>query len=421
MAVSSGTPSSSQPAATGAPALPACSGRRAAPARRHRSPRAWREHQADRHRCPRPVTAQHIAARHRHVQIGASSAATASTTSPSAALAADQRDELAAGTPPAASIARRTLRPSTRAWRPGAARPRPPGRALPAAAVGRRACDAHSRATSGGAGSARKLRVPSSWCSTNGVSTRAERASLSRSARVETPFVLHHEDGSRSFLAEPAPPAALARLCARTPAGLEPLTAALAPEVWGDLRRSAKRAVLGRNVRRLIDATGGVPRGELVTLVGGCAADGEVLDAIAAELAPLDVPWRAASARPSRAARGGRGRTRARARAGERSRVIALLADPGAGSAVAPRRRRLRGRRRAARDGHRRGRAAGARRARRRAARRWGSASAWTPGAAASRWPPRRGAPTSKAPPTARSGGRRAASRPAARSERVAR
>ena len=34
----------------------------------------------------------------------------------------------------------------------------------------------------------------------------AERAKRARSARVETPFTLHHEDGSRSFLGEPAPP-----------------------------------------------------------------------------------------------------------------------------------------------------------------------------------------------------------------------
>jgi hypothetical protein len=32
-----------------------------------------------------------------------------------------------------------------------------------------------------------------------------------------------------------------------------------------------------------------VPPGELVTLVGGSAADGEVVDAVAAELADLDV------------------------------------------------------------------------------------------------------------------------------------
>jgi len=53
----------------------------------------------------------------------------------------------------------------------------------------------------------------------------------------------------------------------------EPLASTLAPEVWGGLRRSAKQAVIGRNVRRAIDAAGGVPRGELVTLVGGCASD----------------------------------------------------------------------------------------------------------------------------------------------------
>ena len=33
----------------------------------------------------------------------------------------------------------------------------------------------------------------------------------------------------------------------------------------------------------------GVPRGELVTLVGGCAGDPEVIEAVAAELGDLDV------------------------------------------------------------------------------------------------------------------------------------
>jgi hypothetical protein len=117
----------------------------------------------------------------------------------------------------------------------------------------------------------------------------AERAKRHRSARVETPFVLHHEDGSRTFLGEPAEPAALAHLCVLAGASPEPLASTLAPEVWGSLRRSAKAAVIGRNVRRAIDAAGGVPRGELVTLVGGCAADPEVIDAAAAELGDLDV------------------------------------------------------------------------------------------------------------------------------------
>jgi Diol dehydratase reactivase ATPase-like domain len=57
----------------------------------------------------------------------------------------------------------------------------------------------------------------------------------------------------------------------------------------GGLRRAAKRDVLAVNVRRAVDAIGGVPRGELVTLVGGSAADGEVVDVVAAELADLDL------------------------------------------------------------------------------------------------------------------------------------
>ena len=117
----------------------------------------------------------------------------------------------------------------------------------------------------------------------------AERAKRHRSVRVETPFTLHHEDGSRSFLGEPAPPSALARLCSVDGKALVPLPAPLAPEVWRGLRRAAKREVLGLNVKRALDAAGGVPRGELVLLVGGCAADGEVLDIVAAELDEHDV------------------------------------------------------------------------------------------------------------------------------------
>jgi diol dehydratase reactivase alpha subunit len=117
----------------------------------------------------------------------------------------------------------------------------------------------------------------------------AERAKRHRSARVETPFTLHHEDGSRTFLGEPAPPHTLARICALDGRTLVALPAPLAPEVWRGLRRAAKRDVLGLNVRRAIDAVGGVPRGELVLLVGGCATDGEVLDVIAAELEGHDL------------------------------------------------------------------------------------------------------------------------------------
>jgi hypothetical protein len=117
----------------------------------------------------------------------------------------------------------------------------------------------------------------------------AERAKRHRSARVETPFTLHHEDGSRSFLGEPAPPAALARLCAVDGSTLAPLPAQLAPEIWRGLRQAAKRDVLGGNLRRALEAVGGLPRGELVLLVGGCATDREVLDLVAAEVEDYDL------------------------------------------------------------------------------------------------------------------------------------
>jgi hypothetical protein len=47
--------------------------------------------------------------------------------------------------------------------------------------------------------------------------------------------------------------------------------------------------VLGFNVRRAMDAVGGVPDGELILLVGGCATDHEVLDVVAGELDGHDV------------------------------------------------------------------------------------------------------------------------------------
>jgi hypothetical protein len=117
----------------------------------------------------------------------------------------------------------------------------------------------------------------------------AERAKRRPSVRPETPFVLHHEDGSRSFRGEPVSPVAVARLCVDEGKALVPLEAGLAPEVWRGLRRAAKRDVIARNVRRALEAAGGAPRGELVTLVGGSACDGEVVDVVAAELADRDL------------------------------------------------------------------------------------------------------------------------------------
>ena len=120
---------------------------------------------------------------------------------------------------------------------------------------------------------------------------RAERAKQLPSVHVETPFILRHEDGGRTFLHQPAPPAAVAHLCVaeRREGSLDPLTTDLAPELWGRLRRAAKRDVIAGNLRRAIEAVGGLPAGELAILVGGCAEDGEVVDEVALALADLDL------------------------------------------------------------------------------------------------------------------------------------
>ena len=120
---------------------------------------------------------------------------------------------------------------------------------------------------------------------------RAERAKRLPSVHVETPFILRHEDGTRTFLQRPAPAPAIAHLCIaeRRGGALDPLPTSLTPELWSRLRRAAKRDVLATNVRRAAEAIGGLPAGELVVLVGGCAADPEVVGEIALALADLDL------------------------------------------------------------------------------------------------------------------------------------
>ena len=120
-------------------------------------------------------------------------------------------------------------------------------------------------------------------------SESAELAKRTSSVRVETPFVLLHEDGTRSFRSEPAPPATLARLCTYRAEALEPIGSHHSPEAWARLRREAKHAVIGTNVRRALAATGGARPGELVTLVGGSACDREIVAIVDHALRDLDV------------------------------------------------------------------------------------------------------------------------------------
>ena len=47
--------------------------------------------------------------------------------------------------------------------------------------------------------------------------------------------------------------------------------------------------MIAANLRRAIDAVGGLPRGELAVLVGGCAEDAEVVGEVALALADLDL------------------------------------------------------------------------------------------------------------------------------------
>ncbi len=47
--------------------------------------------------------------------------------------------------------------------------------------------------------------------------------------------------------------------------------------------------MLGGNLRRALDAAGGLPHGALLLLVGGCATDAEVLDLVATEVEDRDL------------------------------------------------------------------------------------------------------------------------------------
>ncbi len=120
---------------------------------------------------------------------------------------------------------------------------------------------------------------------------RAEQAKRLSSVHVETPFILRHEDGARTFLEQPAPSRTVAHLCVadRRDGSLDPLATDLSPELWARLRRAAKRDVIAANLRRAIVAVGGLPPGELAVLVGGCAEDQEVVDEVALALVDLDL------------------------------------------------------------------------------------------------------------------------------------
>ena len=116
---------------------------------------------------------------------------------------------------------------------------------------------------------------------------QAEWVKRGPSARVEGPYVLVAEDGTRRFLDVAAAAGSVGWLVVPGPAGALPFHRNLTPGEWRSLRLRLKRSVLGDNMAR--GAAGDV-EGDVI-VVGGPAGDDEVLDCVARAL-PGAVPGR---------------------------------------------------------------------------------------------------------------------------------
>jgi hypothetical protein len=90
------------------------------------------------------------------------------------------------------------------------------------------------------------------------------------------------EDGSRGFLAAPAPAAAAGMLVVEGPGGLLPFDRRRGPGEWRAIRIRLKLAVLASNFQRAMRTLG--PDPSQVLIVGGPAGDEELLSIIARSL-----------------------------------------------------------------------------------------------------------------------------------------
>ena len=90
------------------------------------------------------------------------------------------------------------------------------------------------------------------------------------------------EDGSRGFLAHPAPASAVGMLAVEGPGGLLPFDRRHGPGEWRAIRIRLKLAVLAGNLQRAVRTLG--PKLSQVLVVGGPAGDEEVLAIIARSL-----------------------------------------------------------------------------------------------------------------------------------------
>jgi len=100
--------------------------------------------------------------------------------------------------------------------------------------------------------------------------------------RVDAGQRFEAEDGSRGFLAAPAPASAVGMLAVEGPGGLLPFDRHHAPGEWRAIRLRLKLAVLARNLQRAVRTLGAAPSQVLV--VGGPAGDEELLGILARSL-----------------------------------------------------------------------------------------------------------------------------------------
>jgi hypothetical protein len=103
----------------------------------------------------------------------------------------------------------------------------------------------------------------------------AERVKRTPAILIEGPHIAHEEDGRREFLASPAPPDAIGRLCTRGSAGLVPFAHAFAAEEWRSLRLAIKQQTVAANIARCFRSFPETPAALL--LAGGGALDDELL------------------------------------------------------------------------------------------------------------------------------------------------
>ena len=111
----------------------------------------------------------------------------------------------------------------------------------------------------------------------------AEHVKRGPSRRAEAPQVVLGEDGRRSFLETPIPSDAIGSLIVGGPAGWLAFGPDLAPSEWRALRLDLKIDLVGGNITRALRTLARDLAGTIL-LVGGPAADEEVLAAVAGAL-----------------------------------------------------------------------------------------------------------------------------------------